>query len=89
VCILRPINSKQPIAHFILFTVVLAGNFSILKGSVSFTVPMVTPDDDYFVVCKFKVSFAGYAPELKRYSVFGDSGNWSGNITINSPFTYY
>lgn len=46
---------------------VLAKDFDILDGNVSFIVPEVTTGNDWSVV------------------LFGDSGNWSEDFTINNP----
>jgi hypothetical protein len=56
--------------------VTLTGEFDILAGSITFTVPDVQPGADYRVVCEWMCFISWHL--LKVLSkVFGDSGNWN------------
>jgi hypothetical protein len=60
--------------------VVLADNFDILDGKVSFEVPLVITGDKYSITREYPFFFP-YS-ELTKFLVMGDSGNWSSNFTI-------
>lgn len=64
--------------------VLVAHGFDLRKGRVEVTVPDVMTRDDFSLVCESS------CPGIARLSahnslVFGDSGNWGEQFTIQGP----
>lgn len=86
----RPVNITNPNGFILLRTgeietpVLVAHNFDLRKGRVEITVPDVMTRDDFSLVCESN------SPRLLKEtsdfaSVFGDSGNWGEQFTIQGP----
>ena len=71
----------------------IIGNFNLTDGNVTFTVPNVTPGDNYVICCKYisYITVPQFWENKPTYNmriwnlVFGDSGNISPVFAITSP----
>ncbi|KAL1939163.1 hypothetical protein VTO73DRAFT_10204 [Trametes versicolor] len=90
-----PVNITNKIGTILLrkgdlaTPLVLASGFDILLGRIEVTVPWVIPDSDYSVVRALLLPLSlVFVWSLTSRTVFGDSGNFSPEFTINGPAVF-